>query len=89
MLVSITLAIPGMILIIVSLIWSMADIWPTNTPDFAWSWSMFERPLQNLMGGVLLGVVIILVLARFMPRSFIWNRLILATAIRGTSQGGT
>lgn len=79
-------AIPGMVLMLVSIIWSMTDVWPSNTPDFTWNWEMFERPLQNLMAGILLGVVMILVIARFMPRSFVWNRLVLSATIAGNAK---
>jgi len=79
------LAVPGFILMIGSLLWAMADIWPEGSEGYQWQWSAFERPLQNLMGGSLLGVIIILVLARFLPKTFLWNRLVLSDAVTGTA----
>ena len=76
-------AIPGFIMMLVSLVWAMADVWPSETPDFTWSWQMFERPIRNLVGGVLMGAVGILVLARFLPKTFLWDRLVLKEAISG------
>ncbi|MBC2606365.1 NfeD family protein [Pelagicoccus albus] len=74
-------AIPGFVFLMVSLVWSMADVWPAETPDFTWSWEMFERPIQNLLGGTLMGIVLILVLARFLPKTFIWDRLVLKESL--------
>lgn len=84
-------AIPGFVLLMVSLIWAMADIWPAETPDFAWSWETFEKPLQNLLGGTFMGIVVILLIARFLPRSVLWDRLVLkeslATGFPGVDTG--
>lgn len=76
-------AIPGFILMIGSLLWAMTDIWPEGTEGYEWSWAMFEKPLQNLLGGAFLGIIIILVLARFLPKTFLWNRLVLADTVGG------
>ncbi len=78
-------AIPGFVMMLVSLVWAMADIWPAETPDFAWSWEMFEKPVQNLLGGVIMGTVGILVLARFLPKTFLWDRLVLKESVAGVS----
>ncbi|EDY83047.1 hypothetical protein VDG1235_2671 [Verrucomicrobiia bacterium DG1235] len=82
-------AIPGFLVMIFSLIWAMTDIWPAETPDFEWNWAMFERPLQNLLGGGLLGIIMILVLARFLPKTFLWDRLVLKDALAGSSKGAS
>ncbi|MBK1877896.1 hypothetical protein JIN87_13550 [Pelagicoccus mobilis] len=78
-------AIPGFIVLLVSLIWAMADVWPSETPDFEWTWEMFERPIQNLLGGSIMGIAIILLLARFLPKTFLWNRLVLDESLAGAS----
>ncbi|MDQ8187314.1 ATP-dependent Clp protease proteolytic subunit [Pelagicoccus sp. SDUM812002] len=80
-------AIPGFFMMLVSLVWAMADVWPAETPDFTWTWSMFERPIQNLVGGVLMGVVGVILLARFIPKSVLWDRMVLKDAISGMSTG--
>ncbi len=82
-------AIPGFVVMLVSLVWAMTDIWPSETPDFAWNWEMFEKPFQNLLGGVLLGVAGVLVLARFLPKTFLWDRLVLKESIVGVSGGSS
>ncbi|MDQ8204811.1 NfeD family protein [Pelagicoccus sp. SDUM812003] len=79
-------AIPGFVIMIASLIWAMADIWPANTPDYQWEWAMFEEPIRNLLGGSLLGIVMILILARFLPKTFIWDRLVLKEAVVGDAR---
>lgn len=76
-------AIPGFVVMLASLLWGMADVWPSETPDFSWSWAMFEKPIQNLLGGVILGVVAVVLLARFLPKSLVWNRLVLKSTIVG------
>lgn len=76
-------AIPGFLLMIGSLLWAMTDIWPEGTEGFEWNWAMFEKPLQNLLGGAFLGIIIILVLARFLPKTFLWKRLVLADTVGG------
>lgn len=78
-------AIPGFLAMLASLLWAMADVWPSETPDFSWNWQMFERPFQNLMGGMLMGIVMIILLARFLPKSLIWDRLVLKTALASGS----
>ncbi len=80
-------AIPGFIMMLVSLLWAMADVWPSETPDFSWNWAMFEKPIQNLLGGVFMGVVGVLLLARFIPKSILWDRMVLRDAIAGMSTG--
>jgi membrane-bound serine protease (ClpP class) len=82
-------AIPGFLVILGSLVWAMTDIWPAETPDSSWNWAMFEKPIQNLLGGILMGVVGILALARFLPNTALWNRLVLNAAITGVSGEST
>ena len=79
------LAVPGLILMVGSLLWSMADIWPENTPDFELTLAMFEKPFTNLMYGVILGVVMIVVLIRFLPRSMVRGQLVLNREIEGNA----
>ena len=63
----------------------MADIWPENTPDFELTLAMFEKPFTNLMYGVILGVVMIVVLIRFLPRSMVRGQLVLNREIEGNA----
>ncbi len=82
----ILLALPGMVMMVGGLLWSMADIWPKETPDFEFTLDLFLRPLYNLAGGAILAVVLFALLARFLPKTVFWDRLILAESVSGTSQ---
>ncbi|MCH6258126.1 hypothetical protein MLD52_16310 [Puniceicoccaceae bacterium K14] len=80
------LAIPGLLLMFGSLVWGMADVWPENTPDYNWSIAMLEKPFVNVMLGLILGVGLILAFMRFMPRSMVWNRLVISEQISGDAR---
>lgn len=75
------LAITGVVMMLGSLVWSMADLWPKEAVPNAWTADVFVGPLANLMLGVLIALTLGLVLARFLPRGWVWDRLILATAV--------
>lgn len=81
------LALPGMIMMLGGLLWSMADIWPTDTPDFDVTFDLFLTPLYNLAGGLIIAAVLFFALVRYLPKSVFWDRMILAGTVEGTSQG--
>jgi membrane-bound serine protease (ClpP class) len=66
-------AVAGVGLMLVALVWSMADLWPNEPVTF--SGDAFARPLANVGLGVLLSVAVGLALLRFLPRGWIWDRL--------------
>lgn len=74
----------GLILMVGALIWGMADIWPGDA--FELTPEMFVRPILNLSIGLVLAIVGALALARFIPRSWFWDKMILEKGISGTSQ---
>lgn len=78
-------AVVGVGLMFGSLVWALADLWPGQPVEF--SADVFLAPL----GDVLLGIVIAfaggLLLARVIPRSFFWDRMILGAAVSGNSAG--
>ncbi len=80
------LAVTGLILMLGSLLWAMTDLWPGEPLMVAWSGDAFAAPLQNLGLGLALAVVLGLVLARFLPRGWVWDRLVVNAAIGGTAQ---
>ncbi len=82
------LALPGLIMMLGGLLWSMADIWPAGTPDFDISFDLFITPLVNVGLGIVIAMVLFLALLRFLPKSMVWNRLVLAEAVEGTSLSG-
>ncbi len=81
------LALPGMLMMLGGIIWSMADMWPQETPDYDITFDVFLTPIYNLLGGIVIAIVLFLALARFLPKSVFWDRMILAGAVEGTSQG--
>lgn len=81
---TIFLAATGGLLLLASLVWSMADLWPNEPIEF--SGDVFLRPLWSVTTGVLLAAVLMLVLLRLLPRNWIWDRLVLQAAVVGTTQ---
>jgi membrane-bound serine protease (ClpP class) len=66
-------AVMGVGLMLVALVWSMADLWPNEPVNF--SGDAFARPLANVGVGVLLSVGLGVALLRFLPQGWIWDRL--------------
>jgi membrane-bound serine protease (ClpP class) len=53
----------------------------------AWSGDAFVAPFANLGLGVLIAVALGVILARFIPRGWVWDRLVLSAAVDATAQG--
>ena len=68
----------GVLLMIGSLVWAMVDHWP-GTPAMP-SADELQRPMLNLVIALLGGGVLMAVLARFLPSTSIYRRLVLATS---------
>lgn len=73
----------GVALIIASLLWAMADLWPNEPISVAWSADAFARPLLNLGTGFAIAVTLFAALLRFLPRGWVWDRLV----VQATSGG--
>ena len=71
-------ALTGVLLMLGALVWSMADLWPNEPIDF--NSDVFVLPLFNLGIGVVIAVIFAVVLARFLPRGWFFDRFILQTA---------
>gem|GEM_PF-44286 len=80
---TVVFALSGILLMLGSLLWSMADIWP-NEP-LTISGDVFLSPLMNLGTGLALAIVGGLALLRFLPKGMFWDRVVLAAAATGTS----
>ena len=78
-------ALSGILLMLGALVWSMADLWPNEPVTF--NGDVFTQPLVNMGYGVLVAVVMAVVLVRFLPRGWFWNKMILEAAIDTHSQG--
>tara|TARA_R100000027_G_scaffold42073_1_gene31405 strand:+ start:8477 stop:9946 length:1470 start_codon:yes stop_codon:yes gene_type:complete len=72
-------ALIGIILILGSLIWSMADIWPDEPID--WEGSTFYGPVFNLIIGMIIAVIGSAIVARYLPKTWIWNKLVLQSSV--------
>lgn len=78
------LGVSGIVLMLGSLLWAMADLWP-NQP-LAVSGDAFVQPLGSLGLGLGLAVVGAAVLLRYLPKGWIWDKLVLATAVEASAQ---
>lgn len=79
----IVFALSGLALMLGSLVWSMADVWPNEPLSVAWSGDAFVAPLANLGLGFLIAIGLALALARFIPRGWFFEQL----AVTGESVG--
>jgi len=80
----VVLALTGLLLMFGSLLWAMADLWPHE--PFTFSGDTFVRPLANLGMGLGLAMVLALLVLRFLPRSWFWDRLIVAETVSSSAQ---
>lgn len=76
----------GLGLIFGSLIWAMADLWPGVPLGAAWSANVFLMPFVNLGLGLALAILGALALIRFLPHEWIWDRLVVQSVQKATSQ---
>jgi len=79
-------AVSGLVLMLGSLVWAMADLWPGVPLTTAWSGDAFVRPLQNLGLGLVIAVALGLALMRFLPRGWVWDKMVLGSTIGGAAQ---
>jgi len=79
-------ALAGLLMMLGSLVWAMADLWPNEPITVAWSGDAFVGPLQNLGLGIALATALGLVLIRYLPRGWFWDRLVIGSVIGGTAQ---
>jgi membrane-bound serine protease (ClpP class) len=77
-------ALLGLAMMLGSLVWAMADIWP-STP-VAFSGDIFLSPMANLGAGLGIATVLALVLFKYLPESWLWGRLVLQQSIGANAQ---
>lgn len=82
----IVMAVTGVLLMLGSLVWAMADIWPGEPVKF--TSELLVQPLTNLGLGLVIAVVLGAALLRFLPRGWFWDRMILGSAIAADAQRG-
>lgn len=79
-------AVIGLAMMLGSLVWAMADLWPGVPLTTAWSGDAFVAPLQNLGLGLILAVGLAVLLLRYLPKGWMWDRMIVGTTIGGAAQ---
>jgi len=82
---SIAFALAGVALMLGSLVWSMADLWPSEPITF--TADVFLQPVMSVGIGVTLAVVIFALLLRFLPSGGPWGKMVLDTAVGGEPVG--
>jgi membrane-bound serine protease (ClpP class) len=80
------LGVIGFLLMLGSLFWSMADLWPGEPIQVAWSADAFLQPMVNLGAGLGIAMVLGVCLLRFLPHGWIWDRLTVNETVGGTAQ---
>jgi membrane-bound serine protease (ClpP class) len=82
----VVLALTGLVLMLGSLVWAMADLWPNEPLSVAWSGDAFVGPMTNLGIGIVIAAGTALAVARFLPRGWVWDKLVMQAAIGGSAQ---
>lgn len=78
-------AVIGVGLMLGSLLWAMADVWPNQAIDF--SGDLLVLPAINLGLALVITAVGGVLLVRFLPKSWFWDRLVLSAAVSATAGG--
>jgi membrane-bound serine protease (ClpP class) len=79
----VVMALTGVLMMLGSLLWSMADIWPNEPIKF--SGDLFLNPLQNLLLGLVVAVGLFLLIARYLPKGWLWTRLAVSGEVTGST----
>ena len=79
-------AVCGLVLMLGSLVWAMTDLWPGQPLTVAWSGDAFVAPLRNLGFGLVLALALGVALARFLPKGWVWDKMVVGSAIGGAAQ---
>lgn len=82
---TVIMAVSGLVLMLGSLVWAMADLWPKEPLSF--SGDVFLQPLVNVLAGVMLAVLAFVALLRFLPKGGPWGQLVLESAVGGEPTG--
>lgn len=80
------LGVVGVALMAFSVVWSMADLWPGEPITTAWDSQAFTGPLLNLGLGIAIAAALATALLRFLPRGWVWDRLVIGAQVGGRAQ---
>ena len=75
------LALTGIILMLTSLVWAMADFW--SREPISISSDVLVKPLLNVLIGSGLAVIGFLALLKFLPTGNLWSGMVLNHAVKG------
>jgi membrane-bound serine protease (ClpP class) len=73
----------GLLIMIGSMLWGMADIWPQEVEGV--SLGTFYQPAYTLSLGVLIAMAMFFAVLKFLPKTSIWNRLVLSADIHASA----
>ena len=76
-------ALIGLMLMLGSLVWALADFWPQQT---GFDPGIFVQPLMSVALGLLIAVVLGVVLLRFLPKSWFFSRMMLTSSVNSSAQ---
>lgn len=76
---TILLGVIGVLLMLASLLWAMVDRYPGQ--KFFPTGAMLRIPVLNLLFAILAAIVVIAILARFLPRTNLYRRFVLSADI--------
>ncbi|OAM87834.1 hypothetical protein OH491_08570 [Termitidicoccus mucosus] len=79
-------ALTGLVLMLGSLVWAMADLWPNEPISVTWSSDVLVAPIMNLAFGLLLTALFAVALVKFIPRGWFWDKLVLSSSIGAAAQ---
>lgn len=84
---TVVFAMSGLGLMLGSLLWAMADLWPEGSGGgVSISAEAFVRPMYNLVGALAITAVGGYIVSRMFPGSWFERKLVLATSVGGASE---
>jgi membrane-bound serine protease (ClpP class) len=78
---SVAFALAGVVLMLGSLVWALADLWPSEPVPF--TAEVFLKPVTSVAIGMVLAVVTFALILRFLPKGGLWGKMVLQSAVGG------
>jgi len=71
----------GMVFMLGSVIWSLADVWPSDSGGgfVIPGMDVFISPMLQVFGSLCAAFILLALLLRFLPKSLFWDKLVLNT----------
>ena len=76
----------GMLMMIGAIFWAMVDVWPNS--DFVWTPEVLRAPAVEFMQAIAIALVVCFALSRILPKTSLWNRLVLSATVGGSGGAG-